>query len=144
MNLHVATGVTLLVIAGSAAQAELCEDILAIDTQSADAALTLPDTDRVAKCTRSLMLSGGSQMHCGWAFSYRVPDARQAFDDLVNSVTDCLGPAARTVTDQDVNHPDYYDLQTFRLNGREIGVSLKDKAALSKTYVFLRVAASEN
>jgi hypothetical protein len=45
--------------------------------------------------------------------------------------------------DKDVNHPDFYDLQTFQLNGLEIGVSLKDKAGLSETYIFLRIMASD-
>ncbi len=91
-------------------------------------------------CKSSLMLSGGTQVHCGWAFPYRAPAAKDAFQGLLAAVTACSGGRVDTTADQDVNHPDYYDLQTFRWIDREIGVSLKDKAGLGETYVFLRVA----
>ena len=143
MTARFATVLVLSMTAGTAAQADLCKGILALGSQGADIILTLPGTDETAQCTRSLVLSGGSQVHCGWAFSYRATAATNAFEHLVNTVTGCLGGAAHVTADQDVNHPDFYDLQTFQLNGREIAVSLKDKAALSQTYVFLRVAVPE-
>ncbi len=123
------------------AQADtLCAEIAALNVQSRDVQMTLPGTQDTVACTRSLMLAGGVQMHCGWAFAYRAPRARDAFDRLMRSVAACLGEGAAVTTDLDVNHPDYYDLQTFQSGGQEIGVSLKDKAALSETYVFLRIA----
>lgn len=82
-------------------------------------------------------------MHCGFGFDYRIPAATVAFDGLVAAVTDCLGETARVTGDLNVNHPDFYDLQTFRLEGQEIAVSLKDKAALLRTYVFVRVSVSK-
>ncbi len=82
-------------------------------------------------------------MHCGWAFPYRAPEATAAFERLVTTIAACLGAEASVTADLDVNHPDFYDLRTFQSKGREIGVSLKDKAGLSETYVFLRIAVQD-
>ncbi|MEO9517802.1 MAG: hypothetical protein ABJH45_09595 [Paracoccaceae bacterium] len=101
--------------------------------------MAFPGANDTTICTQSLMLAGGSQLHCGWPFAYRAPEASQAFEELVTAVSACLGKDAAVTADLDVNHPDFYDLQTFQLGDQEIGVSLKDKAALSETYVFLRV-----
>jgi hypothetical protein len=134
---------TVSLIAGSMARADLCGDIRALDAQSNDVSVTLPVSGEVTKCTRSLVLSGGSQLNCGWAFTYRAPAASEAFENLIATITDCLGAAAHVTADLNVNHPDFYDLQTFRLEGQEIGISLKDKASLSETYIFLRVTLPE-
>ncbi len=121
------------------ALAELCDDIGAVSAQSDAVQMTLPSTQETVTCKRALMLSGGAQVHCSWAFDYRVPEASQAFEHLVKSVGQCMGDDAAITADLNVNHPDFYDLQTFELGGQEIAVSLKDKAALSQTYVFLRI-----
>lgn len=120
--------------------ADWCDDISILNTQGDDATFALPITGDMAVCTQSLMLTGATQVHCRWAYAYRDPTASQAFDHLRRAVADCLGDAARVTEDPDVNHPDSYDLQTFWLGGQEVGVSLKDKAALAQTYLFLRVA----
>lgn len=127
----------------NAAQADLCRDIEAVDAQTNRVALTLPLTGKPTTCRQSLMLGGGAQLHCGWAFPYRSDAASQAFEHLVRTVATCLGDEARITADLDVNHPDYYDLQTFTLERREVGVSLKDKATLAQTFVFLRVTLSK-
>ena len=128
---------------GSPVRADLCDDTLTLGTTGTDITLTLPTTDMSTKCRRSLVLSGGSQVHCGWAFPYRAPEATAAFERLVTAIAACLGAEASVTADLDVNHPDSYDLQTFQSKGREIGVSLKDKAGLSETYVFLRLAVQD-
>ena len=133
-------------LVGSAAHANLCDDTLLLGAQSDDLTLTLPGTQMATQRTRSLVLSGGShsQVHCGWAFPYRAPEANVAFERLMTAVSACRGAAeAIMMADQDVNHPDFYDLQTFQLKGQEIGVSLKDKAGLSETYIFLRIAVPD-
>ncbi len=136
-------GLVVWLLVGSAAHANLCDDTLLLGAQSDDLTLTLPGTQMATQCTRSLVLSGGSQVHCGWAFPYRAPEANVAFERLVTAVSACLGAEAIMMADQDVNHPDFYDLQTFHLKGQEIGVSLKDKAGLSETYIFLRIAVPD-
>ena len=143
MNSRFVVGLAVSLSAGSAAHANICDDALMLGTQSADLILTLPGTQMPTQCTRSLVLSGGSQVHCGWAFPYRAPEATVAFERLVATVSECLGAEATMTADPDVNHPDFYDLQTFQMKGQEIGVSLKDKAGLSETYIFLRIAVPD-
>lgn len=126
-------------IVGSSAQADLCSDIRLLHEQGGEMTLALPGTDLTTVCTRSLMLSGGSQVHCGWAFPYRASAATGAFQQLLEKVKACADGAQATA-DPDVNHPDFYELRTYRLSDHDVGVSLKDKAALGETYVFLRVA----
>ncbi|MEP4194867.1 MAG: hypothetical protein ABJL99_04440 [Aliishimia sp.] len=131
----------ILTLLGAAANAQaLCNTIDTLHPNSNDVQMSMPGSGEVVTCTRSLMLSGGAQIHCGWAFAYRSPAATQAFETLVSTVAECLGDGAAITADLDVNHPDFYDLQTFQLGDQEVGVSLKDKASLSETYVFLRVA----
>lgn len=102
-----------------------------------------PGTGDIAPCKASRMLSGATQTHCAWVFAYRDPAATEAFDQLIQAVAGCLGDTAHKHDDPDVNHPDFYDLQIFDIDGHEVGVSLKDKAALSETYVFLRLTRPE-
>lgn len=133
----------IILLSGTAHAEKFCADMQDGWAQNTPVQMTLPVTGQTAYCTRSLMLSGGVQLHCGWAFAYRAPAAAAAFETLVATVIDCLGEGAAVTADLDVNHPDYYDLQTFQLGGREVGVSLKDKGGLSQTYVFLRIALPE-
>ena len=79
--------------------------------------------------------------HCQWSHSFRSDAAQAAFDDLGETVAACF-PAAKAVRDQPVNHPDFYDLRSYDLGGTELALSLKDKAALGKTFVFLHVRPS--
>jgi hypothetical protein len=143
MKPHGAAALVFLLSLGSATHADLCDDTLTLGTKSDDLTLSLPGTEMPALCTRSMALTGGTQVHCAWAFPYRSPAATAAFDRLVSAVAACLGAEASVTEDLHVNHPDFYDLQTFQLKGLEIGVSLKDKAGLSETYVFLRIAVQD-
>lgn len=121
--------------------ADTCNDIKALSEHVDPAVITLPTTGERATCKQSLMLSGDRQIHCSWAFDYRAEAAKHAFDRLSKDVAACLGNDARMIEDQDVNHPDFYDLTSFETDEQTIAVSLKDKAALQQTYVFLRVTA---
>lgn len=102
--------------------------------------LALPGSDRIAECSTSLQFGGGQQVQCGWPFAYRSEEADVAFARLNETVAACLGPDAAVSRDQSVNHPDFYDLRLYQIGGRETAVSLKDKAALQQTYVFLRIS----
>ena len=143
MTRHLPAGLILSLSMGSMAHADLCDYALSPEPHSTDSTLILPGIDVATTCRRSLVLSGGSQVHCGWVFPYRAPEATVAFERLMTAVSACLGGQATMTADKDVNHPDFYDLQTFQLNGLEIGVSLKDKAGLSETYIFLRIMVSD-
>ncbi|WP_108815505.1 hypothetical protein [Loktanella sp. Alg231-35] len=115
-----------------------CEDMDRVATGGG--ILNLPGTGLSAECTTSLILGGGTQVQCGWPFAYRADEATAAFERLNEAVAACLGPTATASHDQSVNHPDFYDLRLYQAEGQETAVSLKDKAALRQTYVFLRTA----
>lgn len=76
---------------------------------------------------------------CQKAYAYRAAEATAVFDDLAQMTRDCLGDAAERPADASVNHPDSYKLRQFLTGDVVISISLKDKAALDQTFVFLRV-----
>ena len=121
--------------------AAFCKELAALEGQGND--ITLPATPMVAECRTSIQLGGRQQTQCGWPFAYRSDAASEAFERLNDAVSDCLGPETVATRDQSVNHPDFYDLRLYQVGEREIGVSLKDKAGLQETYVFLRVARTD-
>lgn len=89
-----------------------------------------------ADCSTSLVLGGGTSFDCAWGYDYRSVEASEAFEVLVGQVAEC-GDLI-TAQDQQVSHPDSYDLRQFSVDGKEVSVSLKDKGALNQTYVFFR------
>lgn len=92
-----------------------------------------------ASCAFSLDLSGSTSANCNWAFPYRSDAATDSFDAMLVALIPCADPALAIVTDQPVNHPDFYDLRLLRIVGGEVGLSVKDKINLDQTYVFLRL-----
>ena len=75
---------------------------------------------------------------CQWIFDYRSEAAQRYFQQMVAEVHACKGAVALP-KDQPVNHPDSYELISYQLGNEVLTVSLKDKAALDQTFVFLRV-----
>ena len=106
------------------------------DTSSFCASLGTEDAFANAECSTSLVLGGGTSFDCSWGFDYRSAEATQAFISLVDKVATC--GALITAQDQQVSHPDSYDLRQYSVDGKEVSVSLKDKGALNQTYVFFR------
>jgi len=53
--------------------------------------------------------------------------------------SECFGHSATFSRDQRVNHPDFYDVRQYRLGQIEVAISIKEKSAPQKTYLFLRV-----
>jgi len=124
-----------LLVATGAQATPFCDSLLSV---SDNTRFDLPGTDSAGLCIRSLTISGGAQLHCRWPFAYRTTDATVAFHALRGAVAQCLNVAPQM--DFPVNHPDFYDLRMFHTARQDIGVSIKDKAALQQTYVFLRVS----
>lgn len=111
-----------------------------IQGQTLDAAMTFPNSAVEAEsCRPSLGLGGTKAVNCAWPFDYRAPEARAKFEQMVARVETCLGTGAAAEKDGLVNHPDSYDLRTYAIPTGSVAVSLKDKGALQKTYVFLKV-----
>lgn len=126
-------------MASGAQAGGLCEQVSVMLGQPATSgqSLTLAGVGSSA-CTRSLDLTGASALNCAWDFPFRTGDARAVFDQTLVLLQGCFGPNA--TTDQPVNHPDFYDLRIFETELGEVGLSLKDKGALQRTYIFLRIA----
>ena len=92
-------------------------------------------------CTRSLSQGGFDAMNCRWKFGYRVAAADAAHGALLAAVQQCV-PAAQVVLEEaPVNHPDSYLATRFDAGAATVAVTLKDKAGLGASFVFLRVEA---
>ena len=102
--------------------------------------LAVPEGDAV--CGTSLALSGAVSNHCYWSFPYRSAASVQSFDAMVQRVANCASVDGRLYGGDMVNHPDTYDLRRFMVAGNIVNVSLKDKASLQKTIVFLRISGT--
>ncbi len=85
-----------------------------------------------------------SLYHCGWEFPHRAQQAYDTFDEFVRGVSDCIGQQATLHRDQSVNHPDFYALRRYETEQAEVSVSVKDKSALGRTFVFIRVQGAKN
>jgi hypothetical protein len=96
-----------------------------------------------ASCSFSLDTQGAKSANCNWAFSYRSAEATGAFKDMLAELSACADMASGIETDQSVNHPDFYDLRLMRIAGGDVGLSIKDKAAIQQTYVFLRLTPAK-
>ncbi len=93
-----------------------------------------------AACQRSLTLAGSSQDVCYWTYTYRESRAQDRFDMWSQALLACYGAENANLSDQPVNHPDSYTLHRFQSDTTEISLSLKDKAGLGQTLVFLQAA----
>ena len=110
------------------------------DTQSLKRKITLINDAQT--CQLANQLSGGKELVCFWQYEYRNSEAAEQFWRLNIEFQELAGTESPAVEDLDVNHPDYYDLKTYNTNDAMVSVSLKDKAALDQTFVFLRVSKS--
>ena len=93
------------------------------------------------ECAPYAELGSGQGVICEWGFEYRAERATQHYDTLVRRVSECF-PDLDFDDDDQVNHPDTYTQAIFELPKVNLAVSLKDKAALSQTLVFLKITAS--
>ena len=109
----------------------------ALDQLPQTQTLAIPMAPEVI-CAKGQALGGASFTHCGWPFEFRSAEATAAFAALHSTLLACTGVIARSFEDQLVNHPDSYDLRFFDRGNTEIAISIKDKGALQKTYIFLR------
>ena len=84
-----------------------------------------------------------SSYYCAWEFPYRATHAYNTFDAFIRDLDDCIGQHAASHDDQDVNHPDYYALRRYETAQSDVSVSIKDKSALDRTFVFIRVQGAQ-
>lgn len=88
-------------------------------------------------CSSSKALGGGSSDDCYWRFEYRSERAIAGFAKLASLLKAC---STQLVSEAEpgVNHPDSYEQLQATYSTVELSLSLKDKAALSESYIFLR------
>ena len=82
---------------------------------------------------------GGRAYRCVWDYAYRDERAYAEFDRFVGSLSRCFGRIAKEHVDRNVNHPDFYAARRYVMAQGEVKVSVKDKAALGSTFVFISV-----
>lgn len=83
----------------------------------------------------------GAQYFCALEFPFRSDGARDTYAKYVAAMRGCFKGVVETAVRLGVNHPDSYDQTVFDVQGRQISIALKDKGALQKTYVFVRLPA---
>lgn len=74
---------------------------------------------------------------CRWSFALGDPTSRALFENMRMQLDACPGRIG-IEQDKGVNHPDFYDAWIFEFGDTALSVSLKDKAALKKTFVVVR------
>lgn len=138
---------------GASAAENLCADVEGLakearsnfsDWKRETAAIAVPPSLAGAEdCDLIQPLSAPKSYLCMWAFPYRTTAAYGRFETFNRDLRECFGEPAPSSREQRVNHPDFYDLRLYRLDQVEVLVSIKDKSALQKTYLFLRVQRAE-
>jgi len=129
------------------AAAGLCEGVNALIVQARSNFSDGADQSAGAlagaeKCTMSRSEAGANAYHCTWGFSYRDAAASAFFREVDADLRTCLAGRAESAKDRGVNHPDTYDQRRYGLDDVIVTVSLKDKSALDRTFVFLGVYAA--
>ncbi len=83
-----------------------------------------------------------SEYMCAFEFTFRGDDARAVYEGYAKDMETCSaqGEFATVSAQNAVNHPDSFEQTIFDIyEGPQASVSLKDKGALQKTYVFVRL-----
>ena len=91
------------------------------------------------RCFISTSMNGTKTHHCVWSFPFRDVAAGEGFLATVSEIETCFPNISEPADDKPVNHPDSYDLRQYDVGENTLTISLKDKGALGRTYVFLGV-----
>lgn len=110
-----------------------CEALLGRDAGAA-AHLFAP---AAADCQTARQMTGEA-LFCYSEHPFRSETAVKQARQLEAALTACFGEI-QTTEDAAVNHPDSYDARHFDVKDARISLSIKDKGALGKTLVFLRI-----
>ncbi len=107
-------------------------------TDDPQAISAMSDRLKAEQCGTALSETASREIHCRWSFDYRSDESIEMQDRMASDIRDCLG-ASTISPEQGVNHPDTYDQQLYRAGDMALSVSLKDKAAMQRSFVFLRI-----
>lgn len=122
-----------ILLAATAADADPCGPLGAFASEGKVPAL-LGEPD---KCSTSIAIGGAQSMDCHWAFDFRDMAARAAYAELTGLLGACADGALE-VQAAHVNHPDSFDQVLAVVAGHSVSLSLKDKAVMGQTLIFLR------
>lgn len=134
----------LLPFAAHGDDSQRCAPLNALVEQAAsstDDPQTLSDLTGLMKaeqCGTAITETAAREIHCRWSFGFRSDESIGMQDRLASDIRNCLNASAIS-PEQGVNHPDTYDQQLHRAGDMALSVSLKDKAALQRSLVFLRI-----
>ena len=95
-----------------------------------------------ATCGIALQSGGAKSAHCYVAFEYRADSAAAHFAKIESQLSTCFERISTDGAGQIVNHPDSFDQFRFCTASTTLSLSLKDKANLGQTLIFLRAAQS--
>ena len=142
--LPVLLALDLLAVATPARAQDACTPLsqtLAAARQNFDAWSATPNVprfDQAKACDLALTASGQRVYSCRWAWSYRSDKAAETFAALDRRIQRCLAVPAGS-PEAGVNHPDSYRQHIYQSGDIRLSLSLKDKAALAQSLVFLLV-----
>ncbi len=117
------------------ATVSLAEDCRVFD--SLESYTTTSNSPTSATCATYLTDNGSTAVSCYWSYPYRDTAVQTRSAELWHQLKTCRSGHAMT-DDTQVNHPDSYYLRTWAYGRHVYTVSIKDKAALNRTLVFIR------
>ena len=128
-------------LAGTAFGQDRCDSLTALtsDPVMSDLADRHPGWLTGASCRGENLGAGKTGATCFWEHSYRNGAAEAQFNQMRDWLGACLDSGTTPITDAAVNHPDTYVLEDFIFDEKTVSISLKDKAALGKSFVFFRM-----
>lgn len=117
----------------------LATDCAVFDTLDRFAATAIPAPG--ATCSTFVTEAATIGTSCHWSHAYRGSTVAPHAARIWQHLTSCRA-GQLLAPDTQVNHPDSYDLREWA-HGRDVyALSVKDKAALERTFVFLRIEPS--
>lgn len=108
-----------------------------LDGMAAQQPLAVPPEG--PSCDTYLTTTSQEGLSCHWTFPYRSDAAKAFAEAMWQTIQQCRSGSPRE-PDQNVNHPDSYELRQWDTGQAIYSLSVKDKGALGLTLVFVRRA----
>lgn len=134
-----ATLVAALIALSTAAQAET--SVTCAPFGSPDSIAISSSAAQSDECGQFLDSASQPAQFCQWQFPYRSKAAKDAYLASETALDGCFNKQAADTNA--VNHPDSYDQLLYTTDEHLISLSLKDKAQLNSTFLFLRIEAAK-
>ena len=120
-----------LCLFASAGATLACENLAALDDFIATGNAPMDAT-----CVTFAAQTGSKGTSCHWSFPFRDQDAEDFFVSAWTEIRMCRS-GALGVPDEGVNHPDSFELWQWVTASETYRVSIKDKGAERRTFVFV-------